>query len=221
MSLDFGSILQYWPFLLSALGVTLLLSAASILCGLAIGLVLGTWRAYGGPVARAVLAFYIDSVRSIPILVVIIWTYFALPLLVGLSLQPMAAGIVALAFHLGAYAAEVVRAGLLSVRGGQLRAGLALGMSRPQAIRFIVLPQALIRMMPPFGSLIVIAVKDSAIASVIAVPELMHQSQLLAGITYRPFEIFTVAMVLYFVVLYPIARGTDRLYRKLAHLGAS
>ena len=66
-------------------------------------------------------------------------------------------------------------------------------MSRPQAIHFIVLPQALIRMMPPFGSLIVIAVKDSAIASVIAVPELMHQSQLLAGITYRPFEIFTVA----------------------------
>ena len=125
MSLDFGSILQYWPFLLNALGVTLLLSAASILCGLAIGLVLGTWRAYGGPVARAVLAFYIDSVRSIPILVVIIWTYFALPLLVGLSLQPMAAGIVALGFHLGAYAAETIRAGLTSVaaRSDARRAG--------------------------------------------------------------------------------------------------
>jgi polar amino acid transport system permease protein len=76
-------------------------------------------------------------------------------------------------------------------------------------------------MLPPTGSLVVIAIKDSAIASVIAVPELMRQSQLLAGATYRPFEIFTTAMILYFLILYPIARGIDRIYRKLAHLGAS
>ena len=221
MSLDFLSILQYWRFLLNALGWTLALSGASVLCGLAIGLLVGIWRAYGGLVAREALSFYIDSVRSIPILVIIVWTYFALPLLIGLSIQPMAAAILALSFHLGAYAAEAVRAGLLSVRAGQLRAGLALGMSPQQAVCVIILPQALIRMVPPVGSLILIAVKDSAIASVIAVPELMRQSQLLAGITYQPFEVFTTAMVLYFLILYPIARGTDRLYRKVAHLGAS
>jgi polar amino acid transport system permease protein len=221
VSLDFSPILQYWPFLLNGLGITLVVSGASVLCGLAIGLIVGIWRAYGGAVARGVLAFYIDSVRAIPILVLIIWTYFALPLVIGLSIQPIDAGILALSFHLGAYAAEVVRAGLLSVRPGQMRAAMALGMSRLQAIRVIVLPQALVRMLPPTGSLIVIAIKDSAIASVIAVPELMRQSQLLAGVTYRPFEIFTTAMVLYFLVLYPIARGTDRIYRKLAHLGAS
>jgi len=221
MSLDFTPILEYWPFLLKALGVTLQLSVASVLCGMAIGLVLGVWRAYGGAVARWIIALYVDSVRAVPILVIIVWTYFALPLVIGVSIQPIGAGILALSFHLGAYAGEVVRAGLLSVRAGQLRAALALGMSRPQAIRVIVLPQALIRMLPPIGSLIVIAVKDSAIASVVAVPELMRQSQLLAGVTYRPFEIFTTTMLLYFVILYPIARGTDRLYRKLAHLGAS
>jgi ABC-type amino acid transport system permease subunit len=76
-------------------------------------------------------------------------------------------------------------------------------------------------MLPPLGSLVILAIKDSAIASVIAVPELMRQSQILAGQTFRPFEIYTAAMVVYFLVLYPIARGTDRIYRRLAPLGAS
>ena len=91
-----------------------------------------------------------------------------------------------------------------------MRAALALGMSRLQAIRTIILPQALIRMLPPLGSLFVIAVKDSAIASVIAVPELLRQSQILAGKTYRPFELYTAAMIVYFLLCYPVARGVDR-----------
>jgi polar amino acid transport system permease protein len=102
-----------------------------------------------------------------------------------------------------------------------MRAALALGMSRFQAIRTIILPQALIRMLPPLGSLIVIAVKDSAIASVIAVPELLRQSQVLAGKTFRPFEIYTAAMLVYFLICYPTARIVDNIYRRLAPLGAS
>jgi polar amino acid transport system permease protein len=102
-----------------------------------------------------------------------------------------------------------------------MQAALALGMSGIQAIRTIILPQALIRMLPPLGSLFVIAVKDSAIASVIAVPELLRQSQILAGQTFRPFEIYTAAMLVYFLLCYPVARGVDRLYRRLQHLGAS
>jgi polar amino acid transport system permease protein len=88
-------------------------------------------------------------------------------------------------------------------------------------VRTIILPQALIRMLPALGSLIVIAVKDSAIASVIAVPELLRQSQVLAGKTFRPFEIYTAAMLVYFLVCYPTARGIDRIYRRLVPLGAS
>jgi ABC-type amino acid transport system permease subunit len=94
-------------------------------------------------------------------------------------------------------------------------------MSPFQAIRTIILPQALIRMLPALGSLMVIAVKDSAIASVIAVPELLRQSQVLAGKTFRPFEIYTAAMLVYFLICYPLARGIDRIYRRLAPLGAS
>ena len=91
-----------------------------------------------------------------------------------------------------------------------MQAALALGMSRFQAIRTIILPQALIRMLPPLGSLFVIAIKDSAIASVIAVPELLRQTQIVAGKTYRPFELYTAAMIVYFLLCYPVARGVDR-----------
>jgi polar amino acid transport system permease protein len=155
------------------------------------------------------------------VLVILVWTYFAFPLLIGRSLSPITAGVLGLGLHLAAYVSEVIRAGLGSVRPGQMRAALALGMSPFQAVRTIILPQALVRMLPPIGSLLVLAVKDSAIASVIAVPELIRQSQTLAGQTFRPFEIYTAVMILYFLILYPVARGVDALYRRLAPLGAS
>jgi polar amino acid transport system permease protein len=94
-------------------------------------------------------------------------------------------------------------------------------MSMTQAIRIVILPQALIRMLPTFGSLLVITIKDSAIASVIAVPELLHQSQVVVGKTYHPFETFTVVLIVYFVLSWPVARGVDHIYRRVAHLGAS
>lgn len=208
-------------FLLQALGVTVAISLASMVLGLLIGIACGTARTYGPRWADRLLGFYVDSMRAIPVLVVLIWTYFAFPLLAGRSVNAFTAATVALGFHLGAYVAETIRAGLTSVRPGQMRAALALGMSRGQAIRTIILPQALIRMLPNLGSLLVIAVKDSAIASVVAVPELMRQSQILAGRTYRPFEIYTAAMLVYFCLCYPVARGVDRIYRRLAPLGAS
>ena len=221
MSFDLTPLIANWRFLASGLVTTLLVSALSILLGAAIGLVVGAGRTYGGRWLDRILGFYVDTVRAVPVLVFLVWTYFAFPLFAGIRLTPTTAGVLALGFHLGAYVGEVIRAGLLSVRAGQMRAALALGMTRLQAIRTIILPQALIRMLPPIGSLTVIAIKDSAIASVIAVPELMRQSQTLVGNTFRPFEIYTAVMIVYFLILYPIARGTERLYRRLQNQGAS
>jgi His/Glu/Gln/Arg/opine family amino acid ABC transporter permease subunit len=221
LNITLKPIIDSWPFLLKALWVTVSLSVASMLLGLVIGIVVGTLRTYGGRLVNAVLGFYVDTMRSIPLLVVLVWTFFAFPLVVGRSLDAMTAGIIGLGVHLGAYVAETIRAGLTSVRRNQMQAGLALGMSRLQAIRTIVLPQALIRMMPALGSLFVIAIKDSAIASVIAVPELLRQTQIVAGKTYRPFELYTAAMIVYFLLCYPVARLVDRVYRRLQHLGSS
>jgi polar amino acid transport system permease protein len=128
---------------------------------------------------------------------------------------------VALSLHIAAYVAEIIRAGIQSVREGQTRAGLALGMSRAQVVRMIVLPQALVRMLPAFGSIVSVTIKDTAIASVIAVPELLRRSETLAGQSFRPIEVFTAAMIVYFLLLVPATRLIDLLYRRVAHLGRS
>jgi len=221
MDVDLAPILQNWRFLAGGVVVTLLLSLFSVALGLVVGTAIGIARTYGGRLLDRVLAFYVDSMRAIPLLVVLVWVFFAVPILSPWSMSPFVAGVVGLGLHLAAFVAEVVRAGLTSIRPGQMQAALAIGMSRAQAVRIVLLPQALIRMVPAFGSLLVITIKDSAIASVIAVPELMRQSQVIVGKTYHPFEVFTAALLVYFVLCWPVARGVDRLYRRLAPLGAS
>jgi polar amino acid transport system permease protein len=221
MDINLQPIVASWPFLAKALGMTLFISVFSTLLGFAIGVVVGGLRTYGGRILNDILAFYVDSMRAIPLLVVLVWTFFAFPLLIGHSISAVTAGIAGLGIHLGAYVSETVRAGLTSVRRNQMQAALALGMSRFEAFRTIILPQALIRMLPALGSLFVIAIKDSAIASVIAVPELLRQTQVVAGNTFRPFELYTAAMLVYFLLCYPVARGVDRIYRRVAHLGSS
>jgi polar amino acid transport system permease protein len=137
------------------------------------------------------------------------------------SFPPFWAALIALTAHIAAYVAEIVRAGIESIRPGQVRAGLALGMSGAQIVRKIVLPQAIVRMLPAFGSILSITIKDTAIAAVIAVPELMKRSETVAGQTSHPIEVFTFAMLVYFVILFPSTRLVDIFYRRVAHLGRS
>ena len=221
MEFDFSPLLESWQFLLGGLGVTLLLALVTVVCSLCLGTIIGLARCYGPAWLRWPLVFYIDSMRSIPVLVVLVWTYFALPILTGLTFPPFWAALVALTAHIAAYVAEIVRAGVQSIRPGQVRAALALGMSWRQTITEIVLPQAIVRMLPAFASIISITIKDTAIAAVIAVPEYMKRSETVAGQSYHPIEVFTVAMVVYFLVLFPVTRLVDAVYAHVAHLGRS
>lgn len=221
MDFDFSVITGHWRFLASGIGVTLLLSVVSGLASLAAGFVVALLRLYGPRWLRPVVVLYIDSMRAIPVLVVLVWTFFALPIVAGLTMPPFFAALIGLTVHLAAYAAEIVRAGIESVRAGQTRAALALGMSRAQVLRRIVVPQAIVRMLPAFGSLLSITIKDTAIASVIAVPEFMRQSETIAGQSFQPIEVYTFAMLAYFLMLFPVTRGVDLLYRRVAHLGRS
>jgi polar amino acid transport system permease protein len=221
MDFDFGVIADSWRFLAYGVWITLLLSVVSGVTSLAGGLLIALLRLYGPRPLRKVVVLYIDSMRAIPVLVVLVWTFFALPIVTGVTMSPFMAGLVGLTVHLAAYAAEIFRAGIESVRPGQTRAALALGMSRAQILRRVVLPQAVVRMLPAFGSLLSVTIKDTAIASVIAVPELMRQSETVAGQSFQPIEVFTCAMLLYFLMLFPVTRGVDRIYRRLAHLGRS
>lgn len=221
MEFDLSPLLDSWQYLVEGLGVTLLLSLLTVACSMVLGFAVGLARCYGPAWLRWPLVFYIDSMRAIPVLVVLVWTYFAFPILTGVTLPPFWAALVALTAHIAAYVAEIVRAGVASVRPGQTRAALALGLSRAQTVKEIVLPQSVVRMLPAFGSIISIAIKDTAIAAVIAVPEYMKQSETVAGQSFHPFEVFTVAAVVYFTILFPITRLVDMIYVRVAHLGRS
>jgi polar amino acid transport system permease protein len=221
MDFDFSVITDHARFLASGVGVTLTLAALSGLSSLTLGFIVALLRLYGPRWLKPVIVLYIDSMRAIPVLVVLVWTFFALPIVTGLTMPPFIAALIGLTVHLAAYAAEIVRAGIESIRPGQTRAARALGLSPAQIVRRIVLPQALVRMLPAFGSLLSITIKDTAIASVIAVGELMRQSETVAGQSFQPIEVYSFAMLLYFLMLFPVTRGIDRVYRRVAHLGRS
>ena len=221
MDFDFSVIADHARFLASGVGVTLTLAALSGLSSLALGFIIALLRLYGPRWLKPIVVLYIDSMRAIPVLVVLVWTFFALPIVTGLTMPPFIAALIGLTVHLAAYAAEIVRAGVESIRPGQTRAARALGLSPAQIVRRIVLPQALVRMLPAFGSLLSITIKDTAIASVIAVSELMRQSETVAGQSFQPIEVYSFAMLVYFLILFPVTRGVDRVYRRIAHLGRS
>jgi len=221
VDIDFSPVLDNWRFLGFGLMMTIVLSVASMAAASVVGASIGIARSYGPRPLTIPLAFYVDTMRAIPVLVVLVWTFFAVPIATGITLPPFWAALVALSAHIAAYIAEIVRAGIASVRPGQARAALALGMSRAQVVRKIILPQAIVRMLPAYGSILSITIKDTAIATVIAVPELMRQSETVAAQSFRPMEVFTTTMLVFFLLLFPVTRGVDAIYRRVAHLGRS
>lgn len=221
MDLDFSPLIDSWRFIASGLGLTILLSVAAVVCSFVLGLAVGLGRMYGPGWLRVLLVFYIDSMRAIPVFVVLVWIYFAVPIISGYSFDPFWAALTGITIHVAAYVAEVIRAGITSIRKGQIQAGLAIGMSGAQIVREILLPQAIVRMLPAFGSIASVTIKDTAIAAVIAVPELMRQAETVAGQSYRPIEVFTTVMVIYFLLIFPVTRLIDRFYIRVAHLGRS
>jgi polar amino acid transport system permease protein len=221
MDFDFSPLIDSWRFLASGLDLTIVLSVTAVVCSFVLGLAVGLGRMYGPTWLRTLLVFYIDSMRAIPVFVVLVWIYFAVPIISGYSFDPFWAALTGITIHVAAYVAEVIRAGITSIRKGQVQAGLAIGMSGAQIVRQILLPQAIVRMLPAFGSIVSVTIKDTAIAAVIAVPELMRQAETVAGQSYRPIEVFTTVMVIYFLLIFPVTRLIDRYYIRVAHLGRS
>jgi polar amino acid transport system permease protein len=185
--------------------VTILVSLLSMAVGAIIGLAVALARLSPFAPLRWFAAFYVDFLRSTPLLIQLVWVFFALPILLGYSLPPIVAGVATLGAYSGAYLAELFRAGILSIAIGQRHAALALGMTRTQVLRRIVLPQALTRMLPPIASTLITLVKDSSLVSVISVAELMWAAQSLAAISLRPVEVLTGTGLLYVALTYPLS----------------
>jgi polar amino acid transport system permease protein len=196
--------------------LTIQVSLIAMVGGMAIGLLVALVRIARVPVVSGVASLYVDFFRATPVLVQLVWFYYALPILTGVSLTAFAAGSIGLSLYAGSFLSEIFRAGILSVERGQTEAALALGMSRTQAMRRVILPQATTRMLPPIGSSLITLVKDSALLSIISVPELMRQSEALASLTFRRMEVLSIAAMIYFALTYPLSRGVDYLHRRFA-----
>jgi polar amino acid transport system permease protein len=197
-------LLRSIPMLLRGLGNTILLGCASILCGSVFGLVLCFLRLYGPKPFQWASIGYIDIFRALPILVVLILIYYALPF-VGIRLNSFTAATMALSMVLAAFTAEVCRAGILTVPTGQFEAAAVLGLSFWQTIRKIVLPQAIKVIIPPLTSNCVSMFKDTALASVVAVPDLLKQATDAQALMANPTPLIGAALV-YLMFLWPLVR---------------
>ena len=194
--------------------MTVELTAGALALGLALGLVLGLMRSARLAVLRWPAAVYVDVFRSTPILVQLVWIYYALPILSGVQMGNMTAAAVGIGLHSAAYIAEIFRAGIGSIDRGQTDASLSLGMSAWQAMRRTILPQAVRRMVPPFINEFATLMKLTTLGSVLAVDELLHESENLINNTYRPLEIYTAVAVVFGVLIYPIIWLSQRLERR-------
>ncbi|WP_159992320.1 amino acid ABC transporter permease [Roseomonas sp. 18066] len=213
---DFAVVWSYRWLFVNGVGVTLAFTLAIVVLGLLAGLVSGLARLSTFAPIRWLSQGYVEVFRCTPVLVQLVWFYYALPMLAGIEMTATTAGILALSLYGGAFYSEIVRGGIASIEPGQSEAAFALGMTPAQSMRRIVLPQALKRMVPPLMNQSIIQLKNTSLVSVLAVPDLLYQGQAAAHDSYRPLEIYTVVAVIYFVVLFPLTLLVNRLERRLA-----
>jgi len=206
---------QYYPFLLKGVGWTLVLSAISIVGGSVVGIVIALMRVSSFRALSFAGVVYVDFFRTTPLVIQLIWFYYAFPILAGVRLTEIEAGCIAMVLYSAAYLAEIFRAGILSIEKGQREAALALGMNEAYVMLRIVFPQAFIRMIPAIANIFISKVKDSALVSVIGVPELLRQASVMGEFTALRMESLTIAAMLYFCLTYPLSKGSDWLHRRL------
>lgn len=216
MTFDWSVIWQHREALIEGTGTTIVLTVATMLIAVPCGIAVAVLRLYAWTPMRAVATAYVEIFRNLPLILVIYWAFYVLPILTGFGLSPLATGLAALALNVTAYNAETFRAGINSIRRGQVEAALALGMSRVQAIRRVVLPQATRRILPVLASTWVSLFKDTSLVSVIAVAELAYVSMQIRSQTFRVLESLTAMAAIYWLLGYPQAKLVDWINRRFA-----
>ena len=213
---DFSFLWAYRWLILAGLGVTIAYTVGTILLGLAIGLVTGLLRLSRNPMITAPLVAYVEIFRCTPLLVQIVWFYYALPVVLGIDIPAHVAVVLVLSLYTGAFYAEIIRGGVNSIERGQWDAARAIGMRRNQVMRHVILPQAVKRMIPPFMNQSIIQLKNTSLVSTIAVADLLYQGTIITAATYRPLEVYTMVAIIYFLVLFPLTLAAQQVERRLA-----
>ena len=212
--MNFELMAQAMPLLLTGAVVTVQITALSVMIGIVIGLFVGVARISTYRIVYWIAAVYVDFLRGTPLLVQIFLVYFALPVVTGQRIDPFIAAIAACSINSSAYVAEIFRAGIQSIDAGQMEAGRSLGMSWMQTMRYIIVPQAARRVIPPLGNEFIALLKDSSLVSVIGFEELTRRGQLIIARTYASLEIWLCVAIIYLVMTVSISRLVAWLERR-------
>ncbi|MCF8480880.1 MAG: glutamine ABC transporter permease GlnP [Rhodospirillum sp.] len=200
MTTDWSIVLDFLPQLLAGAKVTLIIALLGIAGGSVLGVVAGLMRAFGGTLLNGIAFAYVEVIRGTPIVVQVMFLYFALPVLAGLRIDPMGAAILAIVLNAGAYIAEIVRGAVLSINKGLTEAGLAMGLPYWKVLLHIVGPLAFRRLIPPLGNQFIVSLKDTSLFIVIGVGELTRTGQEIMSANFRAVEIWTAVAVLYLLM---------------------
>jgi His/Glu/Gln/Arg/opine family amino acid ABC transporter permease subunit len=214
MTFDWSVAWQYRQMLLEGVVVTCMLTVLTMLIAIPGGVGVMLLRQSRFAVLRGFGTAYVEFFRNLPLLLLVYWAFYVLPMLIDVRMSAFATGLVALSLNVSAYNSETFRAGVNSIRRGQQDAALALGMSRWQMMRQVVLPQALRRVLPVLASTWVSLFKDTSLVSVIAVGDLAHNALQIRSQTFRVLEMLTVMAVIYWCLGYPQAKLVDWIDRK-------
>jgi polar amino acid transport system permease protein len=214
---DFAILGKYSHLFWLGLGWTIAYTIGTVLLGTVIGLVVGILRLRRWPALDWLLLAYIELFRCTPLLVQIIWFYYALPVVLGVNIPAPAAALSVLSLYGGAFYAEIVRGSIESVHRGQWDAAQALGLRPWRVLRLVILPQALRPMLPPYVNQAVTQLKNTSLVSVIAVPDLVYNATLINAETYRPLEVYTIVALIYFAILFPATLVARRLERGMSY----
>ena len=212
---DFAALKPYWGLIWQGLGVTIFYTVTTVLAGVLLGLVVGILRTAGPRWVSPPLRAYIEVFRCTPLLVQLIWVYYALPVLIGVDMSAAMACFLTLSLYAGSFYAEIFRGGIEAVDRGQWEAGRAIGMRQGRIFRRIVMPQAVQVMIPSFINQTILQVKNTSLVSVVAVGDLLYQGTVITAASYRPLEVYTLIAVIYFVVLFPLTLVADRVEQKM------
>ncbi|MBB3642933.1 glutamine ABC transporter permease GlnP [Variovorax atrisoli] len=215
MDFDWSVIAGALPALLKGAQLTVLITVAGLAGGMLLGVLFGLMRAYGnGPVASIGFA-YVGLVRGTPIVVQVMFIYFALPGLLGVRVDPMTAAIASIVINSGAYIAEIVRGAFLSVPRGLSEAGLAMGLPRWRVLAFVVGPVAFRRMTPALGNQFIVSLKDTSLFIVIGVGELTRQGQEIMAANFRAIEIWSAVAAIYLLLIGLLTLGLRTVERRM------
>lgn len=200
-SWDFGPVFERFDMLALGLLNTMKIAAVSIILGVLVGMVLAVMRLSSKKWLRWPAAAFIEFYRNTPPIVHFFWFFYALPVMLAVSLSPYVAAVLALSTQSGAFYAEVFRGGIVSIERGQWEGGTALGMSHQALMRRIIVPQAVSRMVPPFIERSFELLKTTALASTLAYADLLYQAMMVNSETFRPLEVYTTIAAMYLVLL--------------------